>query len=317
MRKMGVRDSADGAQAGGSGSRAGRTAHWGAAPPANYRRRRILNHVMTAAAVVSISVVMVPLADIVYMFALRGLEVISWEKLTTITVGTGVDFVGGGIANAIAGTGLLVGLATLITVPLGLVGGIYMAEFSNNNRLSEALRFASDVMAGNSSVVVGFAGYLVFVLYFGWGYSALAGALTLSILMFPYVFRTTELALRKVPNDIRDGAKALGSTKSTTINRLTLRFAMPGILTGILLSVSIALSETAPLLFTASFSNYLPTSSLVHNPVGYLTYVVYVYSLLPSSSAHDLAYLSSFLLIATIFTINVVARVVLGRMSKV
>jgi phosphate transport system permease protein len=272
---------------------------------------------MTGLAVLSVVVVIVPLADIVYMFVLRGVEVISWAKLTSITVGTGVGFVGGGIANAIAGAALLVAMATAITVPLGLVGGIYMAEFSGGRKFAGVLRFAADVLAGNSSVVVGFAGYLVFVLYLGWGYSALAGAVTLSILMFPYVFRTTELALRKVPDGIREGAKALGSTKTATVNRLTLRFAMPGILTGILLSVSIGLSETAPLLFTSSFSNYLPASSLVHSPVGYLTYVVYVYSLLPSESAHDLAYLASFLLITTILAINVVARVVLGRFSKV
>ncbi len=272
---------------------------------------------MTGLAVVCISLVLIPLADLLYLFVLRGLQEISWARLTTITVGTGVNFVGGGISNAISGTFVLMVLATAVTVPLGLVGGIYMAEFSNNNRFSEALRFISDVLAGNSSIVVGFTGYLIFVLFFGWGYSALAGSLTLAILMFPYIFRTTELALRKVPNDIREGAMALGSTKSTTINRLTLRFAMPGVLTGILLAVSIGLSETAPLLFTASFSNYNFNGHLLHTPVGYLTYVVYVYSLLPSDSAHNLAYLSSFLLITTILVINVIARVVLRRFSKV
>ncbi|MDG6983837.1 MAG: phosphate ABC transporter permease PstA [Nitrososphaerota archaeon] len=272
---------------------------------------------MTGLTVFSIVLVLVPLADIIYLFVIKGLEVISWPALTTITVGTGVEFVGGGISNAISGTVVLMALATAITVPLGLLGGIYMAEFSNNNKFSEALRFVSDVLAGNSSMVVGLAGYFIFVLYFGWGYSALAGALTLSILMFPYVFRTTELALRKVPDDIREGARALGSTKSTTINRLTLRFAMPGILTGILLSVSIGLSETAPLLFTASFSNYNFNGSFLHTPVGFLTYIVYVYSQLPSNSAHNLAYLSSFVLITSILLINIVARVVVRRFSKV
>ncbi|MDG6989200.1 MAG: phosphate ABC transporter permease PstA [Nitrososphaerota archaeon] len=272
---------------------------------------------MTGLTILSILIVLIPLADIIYLFVIRGLEVISWAALTTITVGTGVEFVGGGIANAISGTVVLMLLATAMTVPLGLLGGIYMAEFSNNNRFSEALRFVADVLAGNSSMVVGLAGYFVFVLYFGWGYSALAGALTLSILMFPYVFRTTELALRKVSNDIRDAAKALGSTKTTMINRLTLRYAMPGIITGVLLSISIGLSETAPLLFTASFSNYNFNGNLLHTPVGFLTYVVYVYSQLPSNSAHNLAFLSSFLLITSILVINVVARVVVRRFSKV
>lgn len=283
----------------------------------NHRRRVLWDRVIKVLLVLCVVAVLLPLADMIYMFAYRGLQVISIEKLTTITVGTGTSFVSGGLANAITGTALLVSLATAITVPLGLLGGVYMAEFSNSNRLSEALRFASDVLAGNSSIVLGYVGYLVFVLYFGWGYSALAGALTLSILMFPYVFRTTELAIRKVPAEIREAAIALGSTRSTMINRLVLKFALPGILTGVLLSVSIGLSETAPLLYTALFSNYMPSGALLHNPVGYLTYVVYVYSQLPSSSAHDLAYLSSFLLISAVLSINVVARVALRRISKV
>ncbi|HVC27366.1 MAG TPA: phosphate ABC transporter permease PstA [Nitrososphaerales archaeon] len=267
-------------------------------------------------AVLCILAVLLPLGDMIYMFAYRGLQVISIPKLTTITVGS-ASFVSGGLANAIAGTALLISLAAAITIPIGVLGGVYMSEFSNDSRLSEGLRFAADIMAGNSSIVLGYVGYLVFVLYFGWGYSAAAGALTLSILMFPYVFRTTELALRKVPASIREAAIALGSTKTTMINRLVLRFALPGILTGIILAVGIGLSETAPLLYTALFSNYLPSGALFHEPIGYLTYVVYVYSQLPSNGAHDLAYLSSFLLISAVLVINVVARVGLRKLSKV
>ncbi len=271
---------------------------------------------MKGLAVACIAAVLIPLGDMILMFAYKGIQLVSIPAFTTITVGSS-SFVSGGLANAIAGTAFLITLAALITIPLGVLGGVYMAEFSRNGRFSEGLRFAADVLAGNSSMVLGYVGYLVFVLYFGWGFSAAAGALTLAILMFPYVFRTTELALRKVPSSIREGATALGSTKSTMINRLTLRFAMPGILTGILLSIGIGLSETAPLLFTASFSNYVPTGALTHEPIGYLTYVIYVYSLLPSTGAHDLAYLSSFLLICIVLGINVVARIGLRRFSKV
>ncbi|MDG6926314.1 MAG: phosphate ABC transporter permease PstA [Nitrososphaerota archaeon] len=283
---------------------------------ANHRKRIFFDNVAGVLAFACVFAVLVPLADMVFMFAYRGIQLLSIESLTTITIGSS-SFVSGGLANAIVGTFLLIALAAAVTIPLGLIGGIYMAEFSNDGRLSEALRFAADVLAGNSSIVLGYVGYLVFVLYFGWGYSAAAGALTLSILMFPYVFRTTELALRKVPQSIREAAIALGSTKSTMVNRLVVRFAMPGILTGILLAVGIGLSETAPLLYTASFSNYIPTGALTHQPVGYLTYVVYVYSQLPSSGAHDLAYLASFLLITMVLTINVVARLGLRRFSKV
>jgi phosphate transport system permease protein len=144
----------------------------------------------------------------------------------------------------------------------------------------------------------------------------MASAVTLSILMLPYIIRTTELSIRRVPDSIREGAIALGSTKSSMINRLTLRFALPGIITGVMLAVSISFSETAPLLYTADFNNYLPTA-LFHQPVGFLTYIVYVYSNLPYQSAHNLAYAASFVLLSFVFVVNLFARVVLKRFSKI
>ncbi len=192
-----------------------------------------------------------------------------------------------------------------------------MAEFAGeHNRYASVVRFFSDVLAGVPSIVLGYVGYLLFVLSFGWGYSALAGGLTLSILMLPYILRTTELSIKRVPDSIREGAIALGSTKTSMINRLTLKFALPGIITGVMLAVSISFSETAPLLYTALFSNYNPTA-LLHQPVGYITGIVWTFSQMPGTAPHNLAYVASFVLLSIVFLVNFVARVVLKRFSKI
>lgn len=282
----------------------------------NYWRRQLIDRVVKVLVVIGLVAVLYPLIDMLYMFAYKGLTLISIPILTETTTG-GVGIAAGGISNAIFGSGVLVGLSAAIVVPLGIFSGVYLAEFAGSkSRFAEVIRFTSDVLAGVPSIVLGYVGYFLFVIRFGWGYSALAAALTLSIMMLPYVIRTTELSIRRVPDSIREGAIALGSTKSSMINRLTLRFAMPGILTGVMLAVNISLSETAPLLYTALFSNFFP-KALIHDPIGYLTYIVYVYSTEPYTSAHDLAYVSSFILVVFVFVISFVSKIVLRRFSKI
>ena len=281
----------------------------------NYRRRQLNDRIVKVLVIIGLIAVLYPLIDVLYMFAYRGLTLISIPILTeTTTGGTGG---GGGLSNAIVGSAVLIGLSSLIVVPLGVFSGVYLAEFAGDrNRFAEVIRFVSDILAGVPSIVLGYVGYLLFVEYFRWGYSPMAAALTLSILMLPYIVRTTELAIRRVPDSIREGAIALGSTKASMINRLTLRFAIPGILTGVMLAVSISFSETAPLLYTADFNNYMP-SALFHVPIGFLTYIVWVYSQEPYVQAHNLAYVASFILLSFVFLVNFVARVVLKRFSKI
>lgn len=282
----------------------------------NYARRRTRELAYKILAVGAVIVVLAPLLDILYMFAYTGAQLVSIQSLTELTSG-GSGLGGGGIANAIVGSLFLVSLSVMISVPIGVFGGVYMAEFAGEkSRYAESIRFSSDILAGVPSIVLGYIGFLLFVLYFGWGLSALAASLTLTILMFPYILRTTELSIRRVPTGIREGALALGSTKTLMINKLTLRFAMPGILTGILLAISISVSETAPLLYTAGFSNYMP-NALLHSQIGYLTYVVWVFSQEPTVQAHNLAYVASFMLLVFVLVINVVARVALRRFSKI
>lgn len=279
----------------------------------SYKRRRVEDFVIKILTTTSLVLVLYPLADILYRFAYRGLQSISLPALTQVARD-------GGLASNIAGTFLVAGLSTVIAVPIGVLGGIYLAEFSGRSRYAELVRFVSDVMAGVPSIVLGYVGFLLFVLYFGWGLSALAGGVTLAFLMLPYILRTTELSIRKVPLSIREAAAALGSTKAQLVNRLTFKLALPGILTGILLSISIAMGETAPLLWTAGTSQSYPCG-LIGCPggVGYLTRIFYDFLLNPNPTAEvqNLAYLSAFLLMSFAIGINIVARFGLRRISKI
>ncbi len=281
--------------------------------PSNFRRRKLSSKIIKSLALVALVIVLVPVADILYLFVYNGALAISIARLTQNTIGPQIG--GDGLYNAIEGTFFLMGLSAAIVIPIGVFGGVYLAEFSENNRFAFVIRFIADILAGVPSIVLGFVGFTILVLYFNWGFSAMAAAITISVFMLPYVIRTTELALRRVPNSIREGALSLGSSKTSMINRLTLRFAFPGILTGILLALSLSVGETAPLLYTASFGSY-PTLKLFHDPVGYLTYIVFVDSEQPYANAHELAYLATFLLIIIVLSINVVSRIALRRFSK-
>ncbi|HUI00766.1 MAG TPA: phosphate ABC transporter permease PstA [Nitrososphaerales archaeon] len=278
---------------------------------ANHKARTFRSLVFAGLCVACVLAVMIPLGDMLYMFAYRGIQVISIARLTGNPISATP-----GIGNAITGTAILTALSGAMAIPLGILGGVYMAEFSKGGRFSEALRFCADVLAGVPSIVLGYVCFLAFVVYFNFGYSAMAASIALAIVMFPYVFRTTEIAIRRVPESIKEGAIALGSTKTTMINRLVLRFAMPGILTGVLLALGISLSETAPLLYTANFANYNPTS-LFHSQLGYLTGVIYLFYTSNLSFDVQLSYLATFVLIMIVVALNVVARLGLKRFSKV
>ncbi len=260
-------------------------------------------------ALAAMALSLIPLLDILVLVGSRGIEAMSWSIFTQVTSG-----VSGGLANAIWGTLLIVLVAMLIAAPLGIFGGVYLTEFSPR-RLADALRRGSDILTGVPSIVLGYVGYVTMVVWWGWGFSLLAAGITLTVLMLPYILRATELALGKVPSDLRQASLALGAGRAATIWRITLRSAAPGILTGIILALSIAMGETAPLLYTAGWSNYLPTAHLTHAPVGYLTYVVWTYINEPFASAHALAYAAAFLLIFMILAFNVLARWGLERLD--
>lgn len=238
---------------------------------------------------------------------LRGITALNWTVLTHVTVG-----VGGGLLNAIEGTALLAFGGILLAVPPGMAAGIYMSEF-DDGRLVPVIRFFSDVLVGVPSIVIGYFGYVTLVAWLGWGFSVAAGSIALAIIALPYITRTTEMALRQVPRTLREAGLALGITEGRVIMHIIVPMAMPGIMTGILLAFAISMGETAPLLYTAGWSNYMWSGHLTNAPIGYLTYAIWAFITEPFASAHALAYAAALLVTLFVLGISVVSRMVLQR----
>ncbi|MGH7708850.1 MAG: phosphate ABC transporter permease PstA [Candidatus Dormibacteria bacterium] len=251
---------------------------------------------------VTLAVAIVLLFSIFGFVLIHGLPALRPSVFTTVTSG-----VSGGLLNAILGTLLLVAGGLVIVVVLGVGTGVWLAEYAG--RKSGALvRFLADVLAGVPSIVIGYFGYVLFVVSLGWGFSLAAGAIALALIMLPYVIRGTDLALGTVPRQLREAGFALGARSRTVLFSISFPYALPGMLTGLLLATSIALGETAPLIYTAGWSNYLPTLAPTHSPVGYLTYVVWSFISQPFEASHQLAYAAATILIVFIFLVNIAAR---------
>jgi len=271
-------------------------------------RRRIANLLLLGAVWLAILVALIPLVQMAALVVRHALPAMRWQVLTTITQG-----IAGGLANALVGSALLVGLGTALAVPVGLLGGILVAEL-RGGAVARVVRISADVLAGVPSVAIGYFGFVALVQGLGWGFSALAGALALAVIILPYVLRTTDYAVSAVPDDLREASLALGADQVTTARLVVLRAALPGIVTGALLGIGVAVGETAPLIYTASWSSFLPTTHLVHSPVGYLTYVVWTYIAQPFAAANALAYAAALLLLVAVLLLNVFGRwVVRGR----
>lgn len=264
--------------------------------------RRLQSLVLWSVSSVALLLVLFLVADILWLVVSKGLHGLTQSTLTTDTSG-----VAGGLQNAILGTLALIALSILIAGPIGVMAGIYMALFAGGRSVT-GMRFVNDVLAGVPSIVLGYFGYTVMVEKWGWGFSVLAGAITLSILTLPYIVRMTEASLRQVPKTFLEGALALGLSPATALRKVLFRPALPGILTGLLLAVSIGVGETAPLIYTAGWSNFNPTIQLFKSPIGYLTYVVWTYLNEPYAAAHQLAYTAAFLLVLLVLILHVAVR---------
>ena len=274
----------------------------------NVTWRRAKDRMMLALAALMGIIILVPVVGMLWLVVSHALPALSLGLFTQVTVGTG-----GGLANAIVGTFYVVGLGILIAAPLGIMAGVYVGEVNPGSSIAQFVRFTTDVLAGVPSIVIGYFGYVTLVLGLGWGFSTLAGAIALALIGIPYVVRSTETALSKVPRGMREASLALGASQTTTIWRVTLREALPGVVTGVLLALSIAIGETAPLLYTAGWSSYMPNLRLTHAPIGYLTYVVWTFINEPFASANALAYAAGLLLLILIVIVNVAARRIVSR----
>ena len=226
--------------------------------PAISWRRRITDHLMTGVAVLTVVLVLVPLIAIFGYLVYRGVGSINWAFLTQTPKPVGE--LGGGMANAVAGSAFILGIASIIGVPFGIGAGIYLAEFGRN-RLGSAIRFTADVLNGVPSIVIGIVAYAIVVLSQK-HLSALAGGVALAIMMVPTISRTTEEMLLLVPQALREAAYGLGIPRWRTTLSITLRTATSGVITGIMLAFARIAGETAPLLFTALGNEYW--LSLIH-----------------------------------------------------
>lgn len=227
-----------------------------------------------------------------------------WSVLTKATTGTG-----GGLSNAIVGTIVLIIGTGILSGLVGIGSGIYISEMCPR-RWAGTLRGASEVLAGVPSIVFGYVGYVSLVVFFHWGYSLGAALVVISLLVVPYVAKSTELALSQVPLAYREGTDALGMTRAHGLRRVILKAALPGISTGIIIALAVSLGETAPLLYTAGFTNSMPSLGLTHNPIAYLTYAVWGFFDYPNNSVVALAHSAALILIVMVLILIVLSRVI-------
>jgi phosphate transport system permease protein len=274
---------------------------------AQARRRGVFGIIGWVLCGIALLLVIAPLVDIVLTVAIKAIPAFGPKLFTSSTTGTA-----GGLLNAIEGTFVLSIGSMLIAVPVGVGAGIYLSEYGKN-RLGSVIRFLSDVLTGTPSIVLGYFSYIVFIISLGWGFSALAGAITLAILVVPYLARITELALQQVPNTMREAGFALGATEPTVVFKIILPGAASGVITGALLALAISVGETAPLIYTAGWSNYLWNGKLTNEPIGFLTYVIWSYITQPFASAHALAFAAAFLVMMVVLAINIGVRLVVRR----
>ncbi len=256
--------------------------------------------------VFSVGVTILPLALIFAFLVYKGISYVNWEFLTSMPRPVGES--GGGIANGIVGTLLLIGIASGLGVPIGVGAGVYVAE-NGHTRLAWAARFLADVLNGVPSIVVGIFAYTLVVLPTR-TFSALAGGFALGIMMIPVVLRTTEEMLKLVPVSLREAGLALGVPQWKVTVRIALRTARAGIITGIMLAVARIAGETAPLLFTA-FGNQFWSVRLIE-PIAAIPLQIFTYAISPYDTWHAQAWAGALVLVFLVLVISVVARVV-GR----
>jgi phosphate transport system permease protein len=271
-------------------------------------RRSATNHAVTVLAVISTVVVLVPLVAILGYLIYKGASSLNLAFFTHIPAPVGES--GGGMANAIAGSGVILGLASLLGIPLGIGAGVYLAEYARGTWFGAAVRFTADVLNGVPSIVMGIAAYALIVER-QQHFSALAGGVALAIMMVPTVTRTTEEMLATVPNPVREAALGLGIPKWRTILSVSLRTASPGIITGCMLAFARVAGETAPLLFTA-FGNQFWNFNL-NQPIAALPLQIYVYAISPYDEWHRLAWAGALVLIALIMVSVSLVRIFANR----
>ena len=275
-----------------------------------YRKRMFVNKLVTITTVVCVIAAIVPLTSILIEVVRNGISAISYDFLTQPqgSIGSG----SGGIAPAIQGTFIVVGLAAAIGTPVGLLTGIYLSEFAKEGKFSYAVRFFNDVLTGLPSIVIGIVGYVLIVLALG-SFSVLAGALSLSIIMIPIVVRVTEETLKVVPYSLREAGHSLGLSKAKITLFIVLPAAKDGILTGIVVAISRIAGETAPLIMTILGTSLFFTG--ITGPVDALPLRIWRLASQPYESAHAFGWGSALVLILMILALSMGLRLLVQKRS--
>jgi phosphate transport system permease protein len=275
-----------------------------------YLKRRILSATVVGLCGASVILALIPLGFIMFFVLKQGLPALNLAFFTEMPKPVGEA--GGGMANAIVGTLILIAMAGALAVPVGITCGVYLSEFKTS-RLSAAVRFAADVLNGVPSIVIGIFAYAAAVLPFK-RFTAISGGIALGVMMIPIIVRTTDELLALVPPSFREGSLALGSTQARAVWSVILPAALPGIVTGVLVALARVAGETAPLLFT-SFNNRF-FSTRIDQPIASLTVQVYTYAIAPYEDWHRQAWAGATVLIGAVFLFSLMARLVTRRLER-
>jgi phosphate transport system permease protein len=269
-----------------------------------YNRRLWKNRIGIALSMTAMALGLFVLLWILSVLFINGIKAIDWNMFTQSTPAPGSE--GGGLANAIVGSLMMVGLATLVSTPVGILAGVYLAEFGDRSRIAEITRFMTDIMLSAPSIVLGLFIYAILV-YQVKHFSGWAGTLALSLIAIPVVLRTTENMLRLVPGTLREAAFALGAPQWKVSLMVTLRAAKAGVVTGVLLALARISGETAPLLFTALNNQFFSLD--MNKPMSNLPVVIYQFAMSPYDNWVRLAWGGALLITVTVLVLNILARV--------
>jgi phosphate transport system permease protein len=274
----------------------------------NNARRKAMNYLISGLSIAATIIVIAPLIAILFYLIYKGASSLNLAFFTHIPAPVGEE--GGGMANSIVGSGIVLALSSLMGIPIGIAAGVYLAEFGRGTFLANTIRFTADVLNGVPSIVMGISIYSLIVINQK-HFSALAGGVALAIMMVPTITRTTEEMLATVPHAIREAALGLGVPKWRTAISVSLRTASPGIITGCMLAFARVAGETAPLLFTA-FGNQFWSFNL-NQPIAALPLQIYVYAISPYDEWHRLAWAGSLVLIVMIMVSVTLVRIFANR----
>jgi phosphate transport system permease protein len=272
--------------------------------------RKLKSHLIVTLCAASVGVALVPLGFILFYVIAQGISSLNWDFFTKMPAPVGEP--GGGMANAIVGTLIVTGLGALFAVPIGVIAGVYAAEYAGS-KIASSVRFAADTLNGVPSIVIGVFVYGLVVLPLK-QFSALAGGVALGIMMIPIIARTTEELVKLVPVSLREGALALGATRARAVFTVVLPAALPGIITGIVLALARIAGETAPLLFTA-FNNRFWNTGLTQ-PISTLTVQVYTYAISAYDDWHRQAWAGSLVLVSIVLICSILARLATRRLER-